>query len=230
MAKGNPILTTILVAVIVAIIFLGTTGLSIGSWEEGAPEMTVKVTITKDDGNTASAEIGTEDTLNPLTIFNPSVPMTAVEVGVPFVEPDQDYIIEFAIETVCEPESPAVTDMTTVIHINGHNQYGSIYENRNNGAVMQTSIPQIPGVPATASFLNEDYQSPYYLDRSGTDVLVGNRITGADIHDSTFTIRVTSTDNADASIFGTTELDIILKVGSGGSIDVTITGVEATTG
>lgn len=203
--------------------------------DPGAIEMKVGVDITKIDADTGQTEDiatgnfvidGIEDVPPKLPIQpKPEIALSISEVGVPFVEPTAQYSISFSITATVTPQSPAVThvDLTgssfgqtaddiTFNYWTGKGYYWppTVQDTKSNQPVGSIDVELPP-------FFKVNEQE----DGTGTE----DWVLGSYIHDSEFRIYVDAVSVDDASVYGSTYVDIILKVGSGGSIGVQITDV-----
>ena len=207
----------IAIVAVVILAYMYTTG-AFSAIDPNAPQMTISVIITRDDS--VSAE----------SVFDPSTtkisPAETIDVGVPFVSPDKTYNIDFSIGIVATPESPAITYMNGDMRFSGENQYGSPYKSLISSKTLVTrefSMVQA-GVVKTVSMGGSYYDAKV---RSATDPSPSNQSWGHDIDGSTFTIECNVFASGDPTIFGSTSVSIILRVGAGGNINVEVTNISA---
>ena len=231
----NKILSAVIAVVLVGALYFSFSGTSIEDIiggdgdeviEEGAPAMIIKFDALKiESGAIDTTTIELEENENAV-ITKPPPPATT-EVGVPFVEPGSRYYISFSIEVTATPQSPAVIGMDGSVSIIGNSPTGMEYLN---GMTTTPSIVEQTVIANTPTDFNFDINGREWFTSQrvvgSTDIGSYMPILGSDIHDSTFTINCVVISQADSTIFGTTTVDIILKVGIGGNIDLLVTGIE----
>lgn len=243
MKIGKRLIAFIIVIVIIAFVILNYYPSLI--WDEGSPEGSVEVKITKVDETGQASDYASgsfdidEDAIGTPVEPNLNIPLTITEVGTPFVEPDSQYEIEFFITIGATPDSPAVTEVNYEGTITGQTAVGipdlpitwpvtdhAIYLDRNGDTPAIDSITNIPVDQSGVLEWKRADQNHFFSIAHPTDPTHYNdRIYGKYIHDSTFHIEINAYAVGDPLIFGSTQVDAILKVGAGGGITVEITDI-----
>lgn len=201
--------------------------------QPGVPQLSIglnmikydPVTLKQEDVANVEWEIRNNEDL-PTPVSSKEFAFTVLEVGTPFVEPNSRYHLEFYVDVIVTPESPAVTTLDGIIRINGQIATGEwTYTNFFDDANTEVEVLGFPREVETAFDVTvANLKAFELLGKPPSDDQAP--ITGARIHDSTFTIAVNTFASNDPTIFGTLSQDIILKVGEGGSLNVQITDIS----
>lgn len=173
----------------------------------------------------------------PTPIASKVYPSTVQTVGIPFVEPNSIYILNWYIDVVIYPQSPAVDLIDTNVKITGYTLPGLIPAfGGNPGLYRPIATPdpiekdKVLTREVEESFEFSDAIPPShqrvweYPGYGGVEVILGSYLDG-----STFFVNVTGIAQIDPTIFGVMSQECVIEVGAGGTLDVQITGISAST-
>lgn len=222
----------LVIALIVIISFVYLTTPVDDVEQPGVPQLSIgldmikydPVTYELQDKASVQWEVRNNDDV-PTPTTSKSFAFTVLEVGTPFVDPGSNYYLEYYVDVIVTPESPAVTTLDAVVAISG-NTGDSVWTYRNffDNAITGATVDGFPREVETAFDMTVLNQYAFeHLVKPPGDL---SFITGKLIHDSTFQIVVNAFSSSDPSIFGTVTQDIILKVGEGGGLNVQITDIS----
>lgn len=248
-------ITKILVGFIAVVVIAGLMALAYEGQageieiEEGAPELVASISLTKvetDESLDFVADIIDGESLG--TVETDGDPPASIEVGVPFVEPESNYVLEFSVTVMMAAEHPDINSLNGDVKIIGHTAIGAMDDRLNefpngigyyvaagasgwNMDLTKSFFGYLPG-EYIFDFAKDGILGDHFRELSQTDNEVSpirSAIKGKYLHNSEFTITAFSESATNSMIWGQTSADIILKVGEGGAINLDITSVTSQT-
>lgn len=221
---------SMILIILLASFYLVASTYNAGNEDPGTPSSIIGLNLIKLDNNgdvinSAYAELDTDSS----SIFGGTSPtsFTAVNIDVGFIQGNATYLMSFDATITAQPDSPGIEYMKASIITEGQKE-GLAFINK----LAETSYTEISSVftPAQATTVIGNVQtSSNYNFQKKSD---GTPITGADIHNSMFTITMlVSQCNAEgiipaSPITGSQTVDVLITVGAGGSIQASFTNIS----